>query len=271
MRPPLNLQKLEQSATRVRLSLTKSGVAANLQMQVAFVLDVSQSFVKAHTEGTTNQLLVRCVPWAMVFDPNKVLDVFTYSDGRDNVSHVGVTTPHDCEGYIERNIIGNVRGWDGGTDYSYAIERSLQHFGWLPKEKVAAVPLQKPKKSIWKRIFGSNDDEDNQMADVPLPVSEKEKAFIIFITDGEANPSDRERTRDVLRASQERGDKVYFLLIGYSQDRQEFKFLRELADEFSNTGLLIIQNPDEFVEKTDEELNQAMILPELVQWLKQAA
>ena len=55
----------------------------------------------------------------MELDPDGQMDVFTFSNGKGSVHHVGTVTPEDCEGYIVRNVVDQVPGWNGGTTYSY--------------------------------------------------------------------------------------------------------------------------------------------------------
>src|SRR4051812_26480201 len=115
----LNLQK---SAQALRLNLAKRGIVAPPQADLAFNMDVSGSFEDEHRDGLTQTLLTRLVPWGMVFDPDKKLDVFTFSDGPDHVHHVGDITEATVDSYIENRIIGRVPGWCRGTDYSYVLE-----------------------------------------------------------------------------------------------------------------------------------------------------
>lgn len=124
---------LQKSARTLRVSLEKAGVAADVKAELIFDMDVSGSFEHEH-EGTTSRLIERLVPYGMELDPDGRMDVFTFSDGKRSVHHVGTVAPDDCRGYIVRNVVKRVPGWNGGTTYSYVLERNLQHFGWLPAE-----------------------------------------------------------------------------------------------------------------------------------------
>lgn len=244
----LNLKK---SAEILRLSLDKAGVAPDIKAEVIFDMDVSGSFEHEHEEGTTSQLIARLVPYGMVLDPDGKMDVFTFSDGKGHVHHVGTVTPDDCENYIVRNVIDKVSGWKGGTTYSYVLERNLQHFGWLPREQESGGFLS--------RFFGGPRE---------APVSAKKRSVVIFVTDGENDPSDNARTMRVLEESQQRGDQVYFLFMGACEHNVDFKFLRTIAQRFKNTGVVIVRDLDAFVELSDEELNAQLLGPELLEWLR---
>lgn len=243
----LNLNK---SAKTLRLSLDKAGVAADIKAELIFDMDVSGSFEHEHEEGTTSKLVARLVPYGMVLDPDGKVDVFSFSDGKAHVHHVGTVTPDDCENYIVRNVIDRVPGWKGGTTYSYVLERNLQHFGWLPGEETGG---------FLSRFFGISRE---------APVLEKKRSVVIFVTDGENDPSDEHRTMRVLEESEKRGDQVYFLFMGACEHTVEFKFLETIAKRFKNTGVVIVRDLDSFVDLSDEELNARLLGPELLQWLR---
>lgn len=244
----LNLQK---SADKLRLSLDKAGVAADIKAELIFDMDVSGSFEHEHEEGTTSKLIARLVPYGMVLDPDGKMDVFTFSNDRGSVHHVGTVTPEDSDDYILRKVIDKVPGWKGGTTYSHVLERNLQHFGWLPAEANLG--------GLLSRFFGVQRE---------APVAAKKRSVVVFVTDGENDPADHARTISVLEASERRGDQVYFLFMGACEHDVDFKFLRTIAARFKNTGVVIVRDLDGFVELSDEELNAQLLGPELLEWLR---
>jgi len=251
---PLKLD-LNKSAQSLRLSLDKAGVAADIKAELIFDIDVSGSFEHEHEEGTTSELIERLVPYGMVLDPDGAMDVFTFSDGQETARHVGTVTPADSEGYILRNVVDKVPGWKGGTTYSYVLEKNLQHFGWLPcDENHGALG--------WiSRFLGIGGKTEPH-------VHEKKRSIVIFVTDGENHSSDESRTMRVLQESQNRGDNVYFLFIGACEHNVDFKFLKTIAKQFKNTGVVIIRDLEGFVAKSDEEISAELLGPELISWLK---
>lgn len=242
---------LTKSAQTLRLSLDKAGVPPNIKAEVVFDLDVSGSFEHEHEEGTTSRLIARLVPYGMVLDPDGQMDVFTFSNGAGNVHHVGTVTPRDAEGYVTRNIVERVPGWNGGTSYSYVLERNLRHFGWLPPEPGGGGFLS--------RFFG----RPAAPADGP-----RKRSLVIFVTDGENEQSDHQRTIRVLEESEARGDQVYFLFVGACEHDVDFALLRTVAERFRNTGVVIIRDLDGFVELSDEQLNAQLLGPEVIEWLR---
>ncbi|WP_370674345.1 VWA domain-containing protein [Pleomorphomonas sp. PLEO] len=243
----LNLQK---SAKSLRLSLDKAGVRPDFKADLIFDLDVSGSFEHEHEEGTTSKLIARLVPYGMVLDPDGQMDVFTFSHGQGSVHHVGTVTPDNCEDYVIRNVFGMVPGWGGGTTYSHVLEANLRHFGWLPMEAGGWLS---------RFLFGASKPDHK----------EKKRSIIIFVTDGENEPADHARATRILEESQERGDQVYFLFVGACEhEGVDFEFLQEIAGRFRNTGLVIIRDLDSFVDLSDEQLNERLLGPELLEWLK---
>lgn len=244
---------LTKAARSLRLSLDKAGVAADVKAELIIDIDVSGSFEHEHEEGTTNRLVSRLVPYGMVLDPDGQVDVFTFSHGPENAHYVGTVNPETSDSFVMDRVVQRVPGWNGGTTYSYVLERNLQHFGWLPF-------AQKPQ-GFLSRFLGL------PAAPAPDPAPRK-RSIVIFITDGENHATDMERTANILAASQKRGDEVYFLFMGACEHEVEFKFLHTIAKNYANTGVVIINDLDSFVELSDEELNAQLLVPELLNWLR---
>lgn len=243
----LDLRKLDEGTKALKLNLTKAGIVTPPEAEVAFDMDVSGSFDDEHREGLTQGLLQRLVPWAEVLDPDKKLDMFTFSNGDSHANHVGEVTRANLENYVARNIIGRVAGYNGGTDYSYVIRKNLEHFGWLPKvEKKGGGWFSKPKTVTTQ--------------------GPQRRSLVLFITDGDNG--DKSETMRLLEESQKRGDQVYFQFIGISNQGGSFPFLQKIADKFDNTGLVVVNDFNGFINKSDDELNATMLTGELLAWLK---
>lgn len=246
---------LNKSTQKLMLSLQKAGIAKPPSVDLAFVLDVSGSFEDEHAAGITNDLMTRLVPWGMTFDPDKKLDVFTFSNGAAHAHYVGEVTPDNHERYVERMIIGKVPGWNGGTDYSHVLEMVLRHFGWI-----AGAPEATSPPGFFARLFGAAPKP------TPTPATAKpRKSLILFVTDG-AN-ADQARTEQVLEASQSRADEAYFLFLGVSNQGGTFPFLRKIGDRFDNTAVVVISDIRKFVTQSDEQLNEQLLGAELLKWL----
>jgi len=255
---------LKKSSSAFRLSLDKAGVSSEIQAELIVVMDVSRSFEHEHKEGTTGILLERLVPLAKVLDPDGKIDLITFSAGPESVEYLGEIDESNARDFIVDNVVGQVRGWNGGTTYSYALEEALRVFGWLPSERTA-VPARQPR--FWQRLMGIAPEQ----ALVAPHSKVKKRSIVLFVTDGENDPGDRYRdkslTRQVLSASQQRGDQVYFLFIG-ACEHEEFEFVERIAREYRNTGLVMATDPEAFVNLPDDALIAKLLGKELLDWLK---
>lgn len=246
---------LEKSTQALTLCLQKAGIATPPIVDLEILMDVSGSFEDEHLDGTTNDLLTRFVPWALTFDPDKKLGFSSFSNGPKSVVRTADVTAQNYHSYMRDQVIQKVAGWNGATDYSYAIEEALRNTGWLPTPDEP----QKPK-GLFGRLFGGG------QSGAPVAQPMKRRSLIVMPTDGDN--SDKDRTRRVLRESEARKDAVYFLFLAISNQGSTFPFLDEIADEFGNTGVVHIPNIKRFVAMSDEDLNQALLGQELLDWLR---
>ncbi len=242
--PPLDLQK---STASLRQSLERKGIHRMPQLDMACALDVSGSFEDEHADGITSLLLGRLVPWGLTFDPDQKIDVLTFSSGALSAHRVGALTENNYLDYVRNHVYAKVPGWKGDTEYSYVLERALEEFGWTAGPK---------KTGFLGRMMGRGS----------TPAKERRGSLIIFITDGDNE--DKERTREVLRASEERRDEVYFLFLGVANGGGRFEFLDSIGEEFGNTGFREISNIRTFIAKTDDEINEFLLDDELIGWLR---
>ena len=240
---------LDKSTKALKLSLEKKGISAPA-LDVAIAMDVSGSFEDEHEDGTTELLLTRLVPWGLTFDPDRKLDVFTFSNGAGSVQNDGPMDAGNYQGFVRSRVIG-VPGYNGGTGYSHVIEAFLRHFGW--------IDTVVKKSGFFGSLLGRKDE---------VVSGEKKPSLVIIGTDGDNNePGDKERTMRVLRESEARRDQVYFLFLGISNQGSTFTFLETLGDKFGNTGFVPIPNLRKFNALDDEALNAYLIKDELRDWL----
>lgn len=255
---------LEKSKSALKFSLLKAGVPTPPILAVGAALDVSGSYEDEHKDGSTNDILTRLVPWGLVFDDNGEIDLATFSDGSAHANFVEEPlTAKTYQGYVRRNVIGKVDGWNGGTDYSYVIEKFLVKNGWkaAPPAQVAA-----PAKSsgLFGGLFGGKKSEP--AAPAPSTPVVRKKSLLILQTDGDN--SDKSRTEALLQEMQDNGYEMYVLFLAYANGNPNFSFLERMSDKFANTGLHIIRDLKKFIEATDDELNAWLISDELIAWLK---
>ena len=242
---PLQLN-LEKSQAALKLCLEKVGIAQPPKMDMGVGLDVSGSFDDEHQDGTTNLLVSRLVPWGLTFDPDGKLDLATFSDGARHVQMVESVTAKNYENFVKRHVIRKVAGWGGGTTYSHVMHRFLEEFGWIQPDKPGFVA----------RLFGARE----------APAVAKRRSLVIVITDGE-NTDPRE-TDALLRDSEARQDQVFFLFLAVSNQGGKFPFLHQIDQRHRNCGVVVVDQVRQFVKKSDDEINEMLLLPKLVDWLK---
>ncbi len=241
---------MNKAAGNLRLSLEKRGIMTPPVVEVAFDLDVSGSYKDEHEDGSTNDLMARLAPWGLVFDPDKQLDVFAFSDRSRGIYNPGPVNQSNYQGFIKKHIIG-CPAWCGGTDYAPVLRANLEAFGWIES---ASAP---PQKRGW---FGSS-----KPAQAQAPVA-KRRSLILFNTDG-AN-SDQRETEALFEQMEREKYGVYVAFIAYANGGADFSFINRLAERFSNCGLTVIENVQRWVKQSDDEINNAIITDELVTWLK---
>jgi hypothetical protein len=241
---------LEKSTKALVLNLQKAGIMTPPVLETAAFMDVSGSFDDEHKDGITDILLSRLTPWGLAFDPDKKMDVFTFSNGAASVHEVGAIDARNYSGFVQSRIINKVPGYNGGTAYSHLVERALKHFGW------AGDTVKKA--GFFGGLMGRKDQ---------VVQGAKKRSLVLVITDGDNNETgDKERTLRVLQESEARGDKVYYLFLGISNQGSTFPFLEKLGDKFNNTGFVNIRDLRKFVELSDDELNNMLLSDELLKW-----
>lgn len=260
----MNLEKLEATKSKLSMCLEKAGIFKPPVVELCFVLDVSRSYTDMHVPprhgqpSVTEKLVERITPWGMLFDPDKKLDVVTFSNGKKNAVHVGAITEENYTTFIGDYVV-ECQGWDGGTDYSYAITKCLQLFGFVPEDEDEVKEVKTP--GLFSRLFGPKTAEATVQLDVPL----KRKSLVLFNTDGEN--SDVKETERVLKESEARGDQIYFIFLGVNADVRKFEFIQCLADKYSNVNFHHVKDYEKFVDMSDEDLNAILLTEEFLAWI----
>ena len=249
----LNLQK---ASTALKLNLEKKGIIVPPAIDIGFLMDVSGSFDDEHRSGLTNAIMARIAPWGLVFDPDKKMDVITYSNSARNVEHVGEVNEYNYSNFVEKKIIDQVVGYNGGTDYSYAIKKALELFGWIE----VASEQKEEKQGFFKKLFGGSKPAQATEA------TQKRPAVIFNLTDGEN--FDKKETEQLINESNSRGDKVFFVFIGASNQSPDFSFLQKLATKYSNFEFHRVTDLNKFINLSDDELNEIFVTPKYLAWLK---
>lgn len=247
---------LAKSAQTLTLNLQKKGLMTPPNVDLAFLLDVSYSFQHEHTSNVTTRIIERLIPWGMVFDPDKKLDVITFSHKAEYIAPI---TEQNYSSFMRDHVIEKCNNWNGGTSYKPAIQEALKLFHQEPN----IVIDKTPREGFLGSLFGLT-----KKTVTIAPNTTQQKGLVLILTDGEND--DKKETWELLKKSQERHDDVYFIFFGFVQQgrRSDFDFIRQLGDEFDNTAFVMIDQADRFISMSDDELNQEIIGDELIQWLR---
>ena len=255
---------LHKSADKLTLSLQKSGLDTIPEIDVCFDLDVSGSYEDEHRDGITEALMTRLVPFCLVFDPNKQLDCFTFSN---HERYVGMVNETNYQGFIKANIIGKGTEWKGGTEYAPVLRANLKKFGW-GLQSTGSNAGAAPKKASWlSKILGGNAPAPLSAAELSAGASPNtgSKFLILFNTDGEN--SDHDQTLAVLQEINRKGYEAFVMFLAVSNQGGNFPFLHTLAKTFDNVDVTVIKNVREWVNYSDEQVHQELISEKLIKWL----
>lgn len=228
------------------------------ESEVGVAMDVSGSFDDEHREGLTTDLTTRFVPWGLTFDPDRKIDMFTFSSGEASAYLVGSIDEHNYQNYIPRNVIEKVPGYNGGTHYSHVIRLALQHFGWLPS---ASAPAAKSG-GFFGKLFGGKQEAPAAAPQTSTP----RRAILFFVTDGQA--TDNSATSQVIADAERNNYEVFFIMIGASNQRVDFSFLAGLDRNHSNVSFHPITDIKGFTQMTDDQINEFFLTDKLTAWLK---
>jgi hypothetical protein len=243
---------LSKSEKNFSISLKKVGVEKMPELEMGIAMDVSGSFDDEHKDGVTNALVTRLAPWGFTFDPDRKIDMATFSS-RDNIQLVDPPVDEKNYGdYIKRFVINKVKGYNGGTGYAPVTRLFLQHFGWLPGLTASAG-------GFLGGLFGKK----------KAVSAEKRRAIVFFITDGDNNDSgDTPAMLQVMADAEANNYEVFFVFVGVSNQNVSFDTLKLIDRNHKNAAFHEIKDIKGFVAKSDEEINEFFLKSKLVAWLK---
>lgn len=181
-----------------KVVLTKRQLPIPPAADVALAIDISGSMSHLYNSGVVQEVVERCLALALNFDPDKKLDVWTFTSKHD---YVGSCYESHIDGYVEREIVNNnkISKW-GGTNYTPVLEDVSKHF------------------------FGSGGFFGMFKKKRATPV------FLMFITDGD----NQDRTAFVKLAHELRDRNIYIQLLCLGDDY--FDTAQAVADSEPNVG-----------------------------------
>lgn len=230
---------LNLSKETLLLEMSKEGVDVINPCQVSFQLDVSGSFHDSHRSGYTNTLLARILPFALLFDKDGVLDMFSFSTTSEKLKEV---TQHNYQGYVKNHVMtaNNYNGWS--TNYLTAFKDLVNNGFKKPK------PL-----GFFGKFLGGKEGKPESIG----------KHLSFFVTDG--LPNDGDRAIEYFKANVSEEHFIVFISISNS----DIRFLEGNFKSGNNTDYFNM-SPAELSglqNVSDEDLYKMFLTPSLIKWM----
>lgn len=236
---------VEKKAEGIKFKIEKK-IGRTVSAQVCLLLDKSGSFEDEYRSGLVQEVVQNIFPFALVFDPDKSLDLFTFHHrSQERVS----VTLHNWENYIKDQRLDSDNDW-GSTYYARPIEEALKKYGFLEIKKTGGFLGFNTTQTV---VFKENSKDG-------YPV------ICYLVTDGEN--ADTAETEELIQNAKKNQQNIYFMLIGIDNDgNQDFRFLNALATKYDNCGFVTIKELRKSLQNnTFEEL---IFQDELITWLKE--
>lgn len=227
---------LEKSTQTLSLNLQKKNVGTINPCQVTFIQDVSGSFDDEHRNGYTQAMLNRFVPFANLFDKNKTMESFVFSDEAMQLKDITIDNYSD---YIRKQVIG-CRVYNGMTEYYKAIKLVLES-------------VNPPKSTgFFGGLFGKKEVV-------------KEKYLHFFLTDGESQT----RNKDLQTINELLGTDGNNFIVFMSIAPRKLSFLEDdygdhKYTDYHNFTISELKNLDNV---SDDDLYEMLLSPQLIDWM----
>lgn len=211
--------------TVINLSKEKGIDLTKHQAKVAVVMDYSGSMSDRYENGEVQRVLNRLIPLSLRFDDNGELEVWIFSNKCHRLEPM---TLHNFEGYVNKEIMRKYFDM-GSTEYAPVLN------------------------DVMFKYFV----EDKATSNIPT--------FVMFITDGDNDYSDKKPTDSIIKESSDKNIYLQFVGMGKNSD---FDYLQKLDNlpgrRVDNTGFIKVRD---FSKLTDEEL-YAELLSGYTDWTK---
>jgi len=223
---------------KIVLDLKKKNNLENQLASTVLVLDISTSMEELYRNGSVQRCTERLLPIGMGFDDNQSIEVYAF---QNHCEKVGEVNRNGIVGYVDRKIY---KKYDmGGTAYAPVINKIVEDYCTEPASGFGSIFKKRSKKS---------------KLDYPV--------YVMFITDGDNNNSDKQPAREALIEASKYG--IFFQFIGIGN--ADFNFLKQLDNLPGRTldNANFFKQPD-LNRVTDAELYEKMLV-EFPSWIAQA-
>lgn len=223
---------------KVGIILEKKKIA-NIVAQVGFAIDVSGSMQELYRNGTMQELVNRIQGIADRFDDNHSLDVWIFDH---RATELKPATLEMFGRYVQDEILSRSNIW-GSTRFADVLGLVRDHY-------FGANVVEKAKGFI-SSLFSKKE--------VVQPTKSADPVFLIFLTDGVND--DEINTIEMIESM--KAENIYIQFIGVGSSR--FDFISTLGGRYPNVGMMNIKD---LHSMTDEQLYDALLNDEFVEWVK---
>lgn len=241
---------LNKSTEALQFNLNKRGSGEIKPCQVTVTMDVSGSFEDEHENGYTQQLLNRLVPFTMLFDKDKTIDMFAFASEATRLKELTVS---NYDNYIRNRVI-NCNGYGWGTDYGNAFKLLLSE----TNSGGVSDSSDKPK-GFLGRLFGSKQEV------VVETVNTKDDRYLhFFITDGEPNRG----CDGSLILQQLLGNNPKAFVVFISVGDREIKELQQYKTGNQTSYFnLTVEQLHQLEHASDDDLFDKIITEQMTRWM----
>jgi hypothetical protein len=250
---------LDKAAETLSLVMDKSGVKEITPCQVLLAFDTSYSFINEHKCGYTQLLLERFVPFAMIFDKDKTIDSYTFSDTTHKEEDINLG---NYSTYV-KDVIINSPTFSGGTDYLPTF-RSM--FSDISTDKTIPITQTIEKKpGFFGRLFGAQTETTEVVVGQEVVKADSnERHLIFFVTDGDCN--NLRSSKPYLKNNIP--DNAFILFISISNG---YSFSYFANDDLNGKNYdHINMTPQELrnlIDTPDEDLYKLIVTDNMVNWM----
>lgn len=239
---------LNKSTETLKFNLDKRGAGEIKPCQVTVTMDVSGSFDDEHRNGYTQQLLNRLVPFTMLFDKDKTIDMFAFASDATKLDELNMS---NYESYIRSNVIG-CAGYGRMTNYGKAFKLLLDNDNHGSKVESS------PSKGFLGRLFGSK-----QEVVVDTSSSKDDRYLHFFVTDG--HPSDDGGSRILSKLLSENPKAfVVFISVGRSEIKELQQYKKGSQTSYFNLTVDELRNLE---HASDDDLFDKIITDQMTKWM----
>lgn len=230
----------------------QSGIGGRAKAQVVLVLDYSGSMGGLYRNGTVQDVVERILPFGLAFDDDGSVDTYIFDTHYNKITPS--VTVQNLKGFVDNNITSKYSF--GGTTYSPVLKAIKEEFQTKPTGTIT----EEKKGGFLGGLFGKKAETVTATTYEPMEYP----VYVIYITDGENDYSDNQKTEQVITEMAEQGFFIQFIGIGNSS----FSLLEGLDNmtgrRVDNTNFFKV---NDIKNMSDDDLYKGL-MKEFPEWMK---